>query len=89
MIDLKKLQLLLDEALAAETKESLNAWIDEQIKKDLECGIFNDVEFNFLSIGFSYENAFQNTMLNSIIYSDVAYDEYFDVTDNDKYNLAA
>ncbi len=34
-MDLKKLQTLLDEALAAETKESLNAWIDEQIKKDL------------------------------------------------------
>ena len=35
MVDLKKLQNSLDEALAAETKESLNVWIDEQIKKDL------------------------------------------------------
>lgn len=34
-MDLKKLQTLLDKALAAETKESLNAWIDEQIEKDI------------------------------------------------------
>lgn len=89
MIDLEKLQILLEEALATETKESLNTWIDEQIKKDFECGIISDVEFNFLSIGFSYENTFQKAMLNSIKYSDVTYDKYFDITDNDEYNLAA
>lgn len=89
MIDLDKLQSMLDNALASETKESLNAWMDEQIKKDLQCGILRDVEFDFLSAGFSNAEEIQIATLDAIRYKEVTNDTHFDINDSDKYNLAA
>lgn len=89
MIDLGKLQSLLDKALASETKVSLNAWMDEQIKKDLECGIVRDVEFDFLSAGFSNIEGFNATITDAIKYERVVKETHFDINDSDNYNLAA
>ncbi|MBQ2838381.1 MAG: hypothetical protein IJE73_01890 [Muribaculaceae bacterium] len=45
MINLDKLEQMLDEALARETTESLNKWLEEEQQKDRESGIYN---FDFI-----------------------------------------
>lgn len=40
MLDLKKLENMLDAALEREDADSLNAWLDEEESKDRASGIF-------------------------------------------------
>ncbi len=42
MLDLDKLWRKLEDALAAETPESLTQWLDEQRRKDREAGVDRD-----------------------------------------------
>ena len=42
MIDINKLNKMLDDALALESVESLNLWMEEQIKADREAGIIRE-----------------------------------------------
>ena len=42
MLDLDKLWKKLEDALAAETPESLAQWLDEQRRKDREAGVTGD-----------------------------------------------
>lgn len=42
MLDLDKLNKMLDSVLDSETPESLNKWIDEQIATDRAQGIIRD-----------------------------------------------
>lgn len=44
MIDLEKLTTMLDAALAVETPETLNQWLDAQIMEDGNLGAFHIVE---------------------------------------------
>ena len=48
MIDINKLNKMLDDALALESVESLNLWMEEQIKADREAGIIRNAEFGIL-----------------------------------------
>lgn len=50
MLDLKKLNDILDSALESETTESLNRWIDEQIEVDRAQGIIRDAEFGIINM---------------------------------------
>lgn len=40
MLELWKLERMLDEAMARESAESLAAWLDEERRKDEEAGIY-------------------------------------------------
>lgn len=53
MLDLKKLESLLDERLNSETKESLEQWLLEQKRKDEESGIFESDDLSVLNSNFA------------------------------------
>lgn len=60
MLDLKELEKMVDEALAKETKESWNNWLEEQKMKELEsflgCGDTSSLEnYQFTSF-LEHEN---------------------------------
>lgn len=40
MPDLKKLEKMLDAAMEQENVDSLNAWLDEERRKDMEAGLY-------------------------------------------------
>lgn len=40
MPDLKKLEKMLDAAMEQENADSLNAWLDEERRKDMEAGLY-------------------------------------------------
>ena len=48
MLNLNKLNKLLDSVIDSETPESLNSWIDEQLAADRVQGIIRDAEFGIL-----------------------------------------
>jgi len=97
MIDINELNQMLDDALASESVESLNLWMEEQIKADREAGIIRNAEFSYLhssemesSLTASQEVAIEMGITEYVSYyvSDVISDEYEIDSDND-YNLAA
>lgn len=96
MIDLKRLDKMLDSALESETTETLNRWIDEQIEADRAQGIIRDAEFGILNM---YDKSSKIQPLNKatieigiseyISYNKVDISEAFDSTVMDNCNLAA
>lgn len=51
MVDLNKLNKMLDDVLNSETSESLNSWIDTQLALDRVNGITHDDEFEVQNEG--------------------------------------
>jgi hypothetical protein len=96
MIDLEKLNRMLDEALAAETPESLNAWLDEQEKADreaaamLECGATVLDEVSRASMTEAQESVVESGMSEVVVYEQAcALSDEFDTDSANPYNLAA
>lgn len=50
MVDLDKLNSMLDAALARETSESLSKWLDEQEEKDRAAGIVRETGRSFFEL---------------------------------------
>lgn len=97
MIDINKLNKMLDDALASESVESLNLWMEEQIKADREAGIIRNAEFGILhsiemesSLTASQEAVIEIGIMEYVSYyiSPTISDVFETNSDND-YNLAA
>lgn len=96
MLDLRKLNDMLDSALESETTETLNRWIDEQIEADRAQGIIRDAEFGILNM---YDKSSKIQPLDKttieigiseyVSYNKVVISEAFDSTVIDNCNLAA
>lgn len=96
MLDLKKLNDMLDSALESETTESLNRWIDEQIEADRAQGIIRDAEFGILNMYAKYSKispldkaTIEVGMYEYVIYNKVNITDAFDSSVLDECNLAA
>lgn len=97
MLDLDKLWKKLEDALAAETPESLTLWLDEQRRKDREAGIIRDTDIDFLDFPNSTRNlptdlveAIDDTMVKDIDYETPGVvDRKHGIAAADTYNLAA
>lgn len=96
MLDLKKLNDMLDSALESETTESLNRWIDEQIKADQAQGIIRDAEFGTLNTYNKYseiltseKTAIEIGMSEYISYNQGIVSDAFDSSVLDEFNFAA
>lgn len=96
MVDLDKLNAMLNGALDSETAESLGSWIDEQIETDRALGIIRDTE----SGGFGmYKQYSRNTLLDKstieegvsefISYNKVSISGNYDSKVSDNTNYAA
>lgn len=96
MLDLRKLNNMLDSALESETTETLNRWIDEQIEADRAQGFIRDAEFGILNM---YDKSSKIQPLDKttieigiseyVSYNKVVISEAFDSTVIDNCNLAA
>ena len=96
MLNLRKLNNMLDSALESETTETLNRWIDEQIEADRAQGIIRDAEFGILNM---YDKSSKIQPLDKttieigiseyVSYNKVVISEAFDSTVIDNCNLAA
>ena len=96
MLDLRKLNNMLDSALESESTETLNRWIDEQIEADRAQGIIRDAEFGILNM---YDKSSKIQPLDKttieigiseyVSYNKVVISEAFDSTVIDNCNLAA
>lgn len=86
MIDLKELQSMLDEALNAETTETLNQWMDEQIALDRESGIIRGLETGTLNYHGSTAPTIECV---NVAYNQVAIAETFDSSRLCDYNFVA
>lgn len=97
MIDINKLNKMLDDALALESVESLNLWMEEQIKADREAGIIRNAEFGILhsmemetSLTASQEAAIEIGITGYIsYYISTIIPEEFEINSDNDYNLAA
>lgn len=96
MINIEKLNRMLDEALAAESVESLTLWMEEQIRADREAGIIRNADFDILHLQQnSGINARQEAVIETGVAEYVAYStsstisHEFDTTNINDYNLAA
>lgn len=97
MIDLDKLNRMLDDALASETAESLNLWMEEQIEADRAAGIIRNADFGVLNIGLNSGGLteVQEASIASGIQEYVSYFSCenvsgdFEINSEDNYNLAA
>lgn len=96
MLDLNKLNIMLDRALDSETSESLNCWIEEHIAEDPALGIFREAEFGTLNISDISSKDFpldQTTiemgMTEYVSYNKVFISDSYDSTSYDTTNLAA
>lgn len=100
MVDLDKLGKMLDEALEAESVDSLSLWMEEQMKTDWECGIIRNAEFSILSsytqegrFSACQEQAFETGMTEYVAYhsSTVLSDKsvMFEMDEDSNYNLAS
>lgn len=97
MIDITKLNKMLDDALALETVESLNLWMEEQIKADRDAGIIRHAEFGILhameietSLTASQEAAIETGITEYVSYyvsTDIS--DEFETNSSNDYNLAA
>lgn len=96
MLDLKKLNNMLDSALQSESTESLNRWIEKQIEADRANGIIRDAEFGILNL---YDkpskivpldkDIIDNGMSIYVNYNKVDITDAFDSSTIDDYNLVA
>lgn len=96
MLDLNKLNGMLDSALESETVESLNRWIDEQIEADRAQGIIRDAEFGILNMYDKYSKIssldkaiIEIGMSEYVTYNKVNITDAFDSSVLDDCNLAA
>lgn len=96
MLNLKKLDEMLDSALESETTETLNRWIDEQIEADKAHGIIRDAAFGILNlhdkrskISSSDKMIIETGMSEYVSYSQGIVSDSFDSTVMDEFNLAA
>ena len=96
MLDLKKLNDMLDSALESETTESLNRWIDEQIETDRANGIIRDTEFGILNMYDKYSKispldkaTIEVGMSEYVVYNKVNITDAFDSAELDERNLVA
>lgn len=95
MIDLDKLNKLLDEALESESAESLSLWMEEQTKADRECGIMRNEDFeipasNEAKTFLAIEDIVEIGITEHVSYyaSEIVSDE-FEIDNNYDYNLAS
>lgn len=91
MVDLNKLSNMLNEALAAETTESLNRWIDDQEAADLADGTIRETGFGGLNVYYSPidKAVIEKGMSEIISYSKVVISESFDSLVSNEYNFVA
>lgn len=96
MLDLNKLNQMLDKVLDSETRESLNRWIDEQIVADRAQGIIRDAEFGVLNMYDKYSNDFpldkttiEMGMIENVSYNKAVISDSYDSSSLDNIYLAA
>lgn len=96
MLDLDKLNQLLDSVLDSETSESLNSWIEEQMAADRAQGIIRDAEFGILNMydRHSGDSPLDKTtiemgMMEYVSYSKAVISDSYDPSSLDNINLAA
>lgn len=96
MLDLNKLNKMLDSVLDSETSESLNNWIDEQMAADRAQGVIRDTEFGILNMydKYSYDSPLDKTtiemgMTELVSYNKAVISDYYDSSSVDSINLAA
>ena len=96
MLELDKLNKMLDSVLDSETPESLNSWIDEQIAADQAQGIIRDAEFGILNMydRYSSDSPLDKTtieigMIEYVSYNKAAISDSYDSSSLDNINLAA
>lgn len=86
MVNLEILETMLNNALDAETPESLNAWLDAQEKLDSDCGIFRNADL--LTLPMSMPDVEFEKLTVFVSYSYVSLDSDFNTSD-DSFNIAA
>lgn len=96
MLDLNKLNNMLDSVLDSETSESLNRWIDEQMAIDRAQGIIRDAEFGILNKYDKYSNnspldkaTIEMGMVEYVSYNTAVISDSYDSSSIDNINLAA
>lgn len=96
MLDLNKLNQMLDNALDSETPESLNSWIDKQIEADQAQGIIRDAEFGILNMYDKYSDnspldktTIEMGMTAYVSYNKAVISDLYDSSSLDNINLAA
>ena len=96
MLDLNKLNRMLDKALDSETPESLNRWIDEQIVADQAQGIIRDAEFGILNMFDKCSSdlpldktTIEMGMIENVSYNKAVISDSYDSSSLDNFNLAA
>lgn len=86
MVNLDILETMLNNALDAETPESLNAWLDAQDKKDSDCGIIRNADL--LALPMSMPALEFEKLTVFVSYSSVSLVSDFNTTD-DFFNIAS
>lgn len=96
MVDLTKLDKMLDRVLASETAESLNHWIDEQMALDRSESSMRDTEFGILHTYDKYaiDSPLDKATLDlgvkeSVSYGKVVISDSYDLSSFDTINLAS
>lgn len=96
MLDLNKLNKMLDSVLDSETTESLNNWIDEQMAADRAQGIIRDAEFGILNMYDKYstdspldKETIEMGMIEYVSYNTAVLSDSYDSSSIDNINLAA
>lgn len=96
MLDLDKLNKMLDSVLDSETPESLNRWIDEQIAAGRAQGIIRDAEFGIINVydKHSIDSPLDKTtiemgMIEYVSYNKAVISDSYDSSSLDNINLAA
>lgn len=96
MLDLDKLNKMLDSVLDSETPDSLNNWIDEQIAADRAQGIVRDTEFGMLNMYDRYsgdspldKTTIEMGMIEYVSYNKVVISDSYDSSSHDNIILAA
>lgn len=96
MIDIHKLNKMLDDALAAESVESLNLWMEQQIEADREAGIIRDADFGILNsrnfdglLSTQQEYVIEIGKTEYIAYNSADISGVFDIDCNNSYKYAA
>lgn len=95
MLDLNKLNRILDNVLDSETPESLNKWIDEQIAADQAQGIIRDAEFGILNMYDKYSDDFpldkttiEMGMIEPVSYNKAVISDLYDSSSHDNIYIA-
>ncbi|MDE5880203.1 MAG: hypothetical protein K2H60_00600 [Muribaculaceae bacterium] len=96
MLDLNKLNKMLDSVLDSETPETLNNWIDEQIAADRAQGIIRDAEFGMLNMYDKYSSdspldkaTIEMGMMEYVPYNKAVISDSYDSSSLDNIILAA